>query len=149
MHVSLLLLGSLGLASARVHPYMYGVPVVEAGIDDIPTDFMEAAFDNTTSPLTANSTSSLPAFTTPTPTAPATPGFAEPCAVISSAIKAMPSNARKVVPAELGMRCLESVPLDKAGNVKLIDDLKLYLAWQSNLAYLKNPPPEYTEVPVS
>jgi hypothetical protein len=149
MHVSLLLLGSLGLASARVHPYMYGVPMVEAGVDDIPTDVMEVASDNTTSTFAVNSTSSLPAFTTPTPTVPATPGLAEPCAIISSVIKAMPSDARKVVPAELGMRCLESVPLDKAGNIKLIDELKLYLTWQSNLAYIKNPPPEYTEDPVS
>lgn len=139
----------MGLVSARVHPFMYGVPVVEAGVEDIPEDVIEAASDNTTTPFAANSTSSLAAFTTSIPVAPATPGLAEPCAVISSAINAIPSGVRKVVPAELGMQCLESVPLDKAGNVKLIDDLELYLAWHSNLAYLKNPPPEYTDDPVN
>ena len=69
----------------------------------------------------------------------------EPCAAISSAIAAAPPGARKVVPAELGMKCLASVPLDKEGNVKLIDDVKLFVKWQSNIAYLKNPPANYTE----
>ncbi|KAF2704121.1 hypothetical protein K504DRAFT_390754 [Pleomassaria siparia CBS 279.74] len=142
MHSSLLLLGaSLGLASARVRPKMYGVPKVDAGIDDMPDMFagdIMATADNITGTDATNTTA--PGM--PTATAP------EPCAVISSAVAAMPRGARKVVPAELGMRCLETVPLDKDGNIKLIDDLKLYLGWQSNLAYLKNPPPTYTEDPV-
>ena len=58
------------------------------------------------------------------------------------AIAALPSGARPVVPAELGVKCLQSVPLDKEGNVKLIDDLKVMVKWQSNVAYLKNPPKE-------
>ncbi|KAF2797233.1 hypothetical protein K505DRAFT_269916 [Melanomma pulvis-pyrius CBS 109.77] len=145
MRFYFLLLGAyMGLASARVHPYMYGVPkFADADIETevVATDLM-AATDNTTA---TNSTQASPSAA---PTAPSTPGLAEPCAVISSAIQAMPSGARKVVPAELGMLCLESVPVDKDGNIQLIDDLKLYLQWQSNLAYLKNPPPTYTEDPV-
>ena len=58
----------------------------------------------------------------------------EPCAAITKAISAAPPGARKVVPAELGVMCLQSVPLDKAGNIKLIDDIKLFAKWQSNLA---------------
>jgi hypothetical protein len=68
--------------------------------------------------------------------------------MVSSALAALPSEARRVVPADLGLQCLESVPLDKDGNILLINELKLYLQWQSNLAYLRNPPPEYTEAPV-
>jgi hypothetical protein len=64
------------------------------------------------------------------------------------AIAALPSGARPVVPAELGVKCLQSVPLDKEGNVKLIDDIKVMVKWQSNIAYLKNPPQDYTEEPI-
>jgi hypothetical protein len=72
----------------------------------------------------------------------------EPCAVVSSALAAMPAGTRMVVPAELGVQCLQSVPLDKEGNVQLIDDIKLFVKWQSNVAYLKDPPADYTEEPV-
>jgi hypothetical protein len=44
--------------------------------------------------------------------------------------------------------CLMSVPLDTAGNIKLIDDIKLFTKWQSNVAYLKTPPTYYTEEPL-
>ena len=137
----MLLGASIGLASARIHPYMmYGVPKLDAGIDEIVDPDRNVAATNTTS---TNSTQPRPTIA-----APATPALAEPCAVISSAIQSMPSGARKVVPAELGIMCLQSVPLDKDGNIKLLDDLKLYLQFQSNLAYLKNPPRDYTEAPV-
>lgn len=145
MYTSLWLLGAfLGIATARSSPYMlYGVPrggpdvdVNEIAIADavISSDNGTQASDGVTAPSA-----------TPAPTAPSTPGLAEPCAVVSSAVKAIPSGTRKVIPAELGMQCLQSVPLDNVGNIQLIDDLKLYLEWQSNLAFLKNPPPEYTE----
>lgn len=146
MRSSLLLLGaSLGFASARSNPYMlYGVPKGGPDVEAAVVDAVSAAADNTT--LASNTTQS-PAPTL-APTAPSTPGLAEPCAVVSSAVQAIPSGSRKVIPAELGVQCLQSVPLDKDGNIKLIDDLKLYIAWQSNLAFLKNPPPDYTEQPV-
>ncbi|RMZ70259.1 peptidase S41 family [Pyrenophora seminiperda CCB06] len=78
-------------------------------------------------------------------TTPSSSSGTEPCAVLSRTLAAMPSGARPVVPAELGVSCLQSVPLDKAGNVELIDDLKVFVKWQSNVAYLRNPPKEYTE----
>lgn len=143
MRYTLFLLASSGLASARVHPYLYGVPKAPGtDIDEQAGADVVSTVDNTTS------TNSTRPSTTPVPIAPATPGLAEPCAVISSAIAAMPTEARKIVPAELGVQCLQSVPLDKDGNMKLIDDLKLYLEWQSNVAFLKNPPQDYTEDPV-
>ncbi|KAF2122064.1 hypothetical protein BDV96DRAFT_136935 [Lophiotrema nucula] len=134
---ALFLLGaSTRLATGRVHPYPYGVPKADGvDVDEVGAQLLAAS----------NSTASNGTQATPAPTAPATPALAEPCAMISSAIDALPTGARKVVPAELGLMCLQSVPLDKEGNIKLIDDLKLYLGWQSNLAYLKNPPPDYTE----
>ncbi|KAF2685623.1 peptidase S41 family protein [Lentithecium fluviatile CBS 122367] len=150
MHSSLLLVGaSLGFVAARSSPYMlYGVPRGGPDIDInevADTDVLvDTAADNTTIPSNTTQAPSISAA----PTAPSTPGLAEPCAVVSSAVSALPSGTRKVVPAELAVQCLQSVPLDRDGNVKLIDDLKLYLQWQSNLAFLKNPPPEYTELPV-
>ncbi|KAF2007965.1 hypothetical protein P154DRAFT_453317, partial [Amniculicola lignicola CBS 123094] len=142
MHIPILILGTAaGLASARVRPYMYGVPMAPGtDVNDVAEVQLLAATNSTT-----NMTEPRP---TAAPAANSTTGSAQPCAVISSSLQAMPSGARKVVPAELGLQCLQSVPVDKEGNVKLIDDLKLYLAWQSNLAYLKNPPPDYTEAPV-
>jgi hypothetical protein len=124
---------------------MYGVPdYPELDMSEIMTqadvDVMVAA---------AESDSSV-ATTAQSATSAATSGAAgqEPCAVISKALAALPSGARPIVPAELGVQCLQSVPLDKEGDMKLIDDMKLYVKWQSNIAYLKNPPAGYTEKPV-
>lgn len=61
---------------------------------------------------------------------------------------ALPIGASRVVPAQLGLQCLQSVPLDTEGNIKLLEELNLYLEWQSNIAYLRNPPAEYTEDPI-
>lgn len=98
---------------------------------------------NENSTVSVDSTDTL----SPTVSSLATSGQ-EPCAVLSQAIAAMPSGARSIVPAQLGVQCLESVPLDKEGNTKLIDELKLVAKWQSNIAFLKNPPQAYTEEPV-
>lgn len=124
---------------------MYGVPnYPELDMNEVMTqadvdEMVAAAEDTTTASTTALSTNS----TTPSGTI-----GQEPCAVVSSAISALPSGARPVIPAELGARCLQSVPLDKDGNMRLIDDMKLFVKWQSNVAYLKNPPQEYKEKPV-
>ncbi|KAF2444240.1 peptidase S41 family protein [Karstenula rhodostoma CBS 690.94] len=141
---TMLLSASLGLVAAKSNPYMlYGVPKGPGiDIDELQNmdsfDVVSAAVDNST----------RPSNTTQPPTMPNTPGLAEPCAAVSSALQAIPSGSRKVIPAELAVRCLQSVPLDQTGNMQLIDDLKLYLEWQSNIAFLKNPPAEYTEQPV-
>ncbi|KAF1920546.1 hypothetical protein BDU57DRAFT_18030 [Ampelomyces quisqualis] len=147
MHSSIVLLSAYcGLsAAAGPFPWMYGVPdypnldmkdvMTEADVDVL----LAAAGDTNTAAAAVQSNNSA------TPSA--TSGQ-EPCAVISSALAAMPPGARPIVPAELGMRCLQSVPLDKEGNMKLIDEMMLYVKWQSNVAYLKDPPAGYTEKPV-
>ncbi|KAL6709502.1 hypothetical protein ACN47E_001437 [Coniothyrium glycines] len=141
---SSVLLGTLcSLAAANPHPWMYGVPdYPDLDMEEVMTqadiDLMMVAADNSTT-ITITATNS----TTPT----ASSGQA-PCAVISSALAAMPAGARKIVPAELGVQCLQSVPLDRQGNAQLVDDIKLYVKWQSNIAYLKNPPQGYNEQPV-
>jgi hypothetical protein len=147
MHSSVLLLGVYcGLSTAaNPHPWMYGVPdYPDLDINEIITqadvnDLVATAEDISTALTTAESTNA---------TSPSTTAGQEPCAVISSAIAALPSGARPIVPAELGVRCLQSVPIDRDGDMRLIDDMKLLVKWQSNLAYLKNPPPEYNEKPV-
>ncbi|KAL1602739.1 hypothetical protein SLS60_006160 [Paraconiothyrium brasiliense] len=145
-----LLSASLALAAAKSNPYMlYGVPKGPSiDIDEMENmtslDVVSAAVDNSTRP----SKTSQPPKTTSIPTMSDIPGLAEPCAAVSSAVKAVPSGNRKVIPAELAVKCLQSVPLDQKGNMQLIDDLKLYLEWQSNIAFLKNPPADYTEQPL-
>jgi hypothetical protein len=147
MRSSNLLFGILcGLTTANPHPWMYGVPEYpDLDMNEVMTqadvDLMMAAAENSTT--TSSSTEALNS---------ANPSSAssgqDPCAVVSMAIAALPSGARPIVPAELGVQCLQSVPLDQEGNVKLIDDLKLMVKWQSNIAYLKNPPEGYNEEPL-
>jgi hypothetical protein len=143
---SILLVGAYcGLsAAAGPFPWMYGVPdYPDLGLDEIMTD---ADVDTILAPvedvIPTSATQSDKVLVS------AVADGREPCAVISSAIAAMPSGSRPIVPAELGVRCLQSVPLDKEGDVRLIDDLKLFVKWQSNIAYLKKPPADYTEEPV-
>lgn len=124
---------------------MYGVPdYPELDMNEVMTQadvevMLAAAESDSTVAATAQSATSA-----------ATSGTAgqEPCAVISKALAALPSGSRPIVPAELGVQCLQSVPLDPDGDMKLIDDMKLFVKWQSNIAYLKNPPADYTEKPV-
>jgi hypothetical protein len=40
---------------------------------------------------------------------------------------ALPSGAGMVVPAETGIMCLQSAPVDKDGDIELMDNLKVYL----------------------
>ena len=140
-----ILLFILGLASARNHPYLYGVP----WFPDLEVQHLS---EIESSDATANTTKNANSTQAPPPTKASAvalkAGLAEPCAIVSSALAALPSTARRVVPAELGFQCLQSVPLDKEGNLLLIEELKLYLQWQSNLAYIKNPPIDYSEEPV-
>lgn len=132
---------SFGLTVAgNPHPWMYGVPdYPDLDMEEVMTQAgVELLSEVASSASSTASNATLPSNTT------ASAGQ-EPCAAISSAIAAVPAGARKVIPAELGMKCLMSVPLDKEGNVKLIDEVKLFVRWQSNIAYLKNPPTNYTE----
>ena len=75
---------------------------------------------------------SLPIEDTPTDTEP-------PCGAISKLV----TNDKRVVPVDLALRCLRSVPLDKEGNLLQLAGLKSMVEFQSDLSYLKYPPPGY------
>ncbi|KAF2183866.1 hypothetical protein K469DRAFT_667597 [Zopfia rhizophila CBS 207.26] len=72
-----------------------------------------------------------------------------PCQSVSSMSSAFislyPSATAALVPAQAAEDCLKSVPLDKDEDKALIEELMYYLSWQSNLAYLVDPPEGYTE----
>lgn len=71
------------------------------------------------------------------------PSATQPCAAVSSlqAAAAASGSSRSLrIPASLGHQCLLSVPVDKNGDVQLIDELKLYLQWNTDTAYLSNLP---------
>lgn len=49
------------------------------------------------------------------------------------------------VPAQVAWDCIQSVPLNTASALELVNTIKPYLNWQSTTSYLKNPPAEYAE----
>jgi hypothetical protein len=51
------------------------------------------------------------------------------------------------VPASTAIDCLLTVPFNATDGLLLLESLKPYLQWQSTLAYLKNPPPDYWREP--
>ena len=140
----------MDVCKARLDYLLILIYALRYGVPDFPDMVMEEVMTEAgvelLSEAASNATSTASNATLPSNTTASTSG--EPCAAISSAIAAAPPGARKVVPAELGAKCLMSVPLDKEGNIKLIDDVKLFVKWQSNTAYLKSPPANYTEKPV-
>lgn len=73
----------------------------------------------------------------------------QPCAAVSSAsasfMAAYPAATAAYVPADIAEACLASVPLNKDEDMALIEELMLYLSWQSNIEYLLHPPAGYTE----
>ncbi|KAI0384399.1 hypothetical protein F5Y04DRAFT_228519 [Hypomontagnella monticulosa] len=72
----------------------------------------------------------------PTPT--------EPCAVVSRSWAAQISaTATPIVEASIAYECLNSVPIDKDGALKFIDELIPYVEWQSDTAFKKHPPADY------
>ncbi|KAF6822631.1 peptidase s41 family protein [Colletotrichum musicola] len=75
---------------------------------------------------------------TKTPTAAA-------CAIVSSswAVQASSRNPAPTVEAKLADDCLKSVPFHKTEALELVDSLRPYLEWQSDLAFVKNPPKDY------
>lgn len=63
----------------------------------------------------------------------------EPCALISALAAANVTTFE----ADIAMACLQSVPVDVAGDVDLIDGIKVLFQFQSTLPYLSDPPPGY------
>ncbi|ORY07131.1 hypothetical protein BCR34DRAFT_28177 [Clohesyomyces aquaticus] len=72
-----------------------------------------------------------------------------PCQSVSSMSSAFmsmyPSATAALVPAQPAQDCLRSVPLQKEEDLLLIEEMTYYISWQSNLAYLVDPPDGYTE----
>ncbi|KAF2786169.1 hypothetical protein K505DRAFT_260463 [Melanomma pulvis-pyrius CBS 109.77] len=56
-----------------------------------------------------------------------------------------PSATAALVPAQAAEDCLKSVPVDVQENQALIEEMQYFIDWQSNLAWIENPPAGYTE----
>ncbi|PNP42307.1 hypothetical protein TGAMA5MH_05989 [Trichoderma gamsii] len=68
----------------------------------------------------------------------------EPCAQVSSLWAAqIGATATPTVAASLAHACLNTIPLHKEPGIELIDALEPYLKWQSDSAYLADPPADY------
>ncbi|KAK4919039.1 hypothetical protein LTR49_013210 [Elasticomyces elasticus] len=63
----------------------------------------------------------------------------EPCALLSAAA----ANGIHKLDAGIAMACLQSIPVDVEGDIQEIQGLKVLVQFQSDLAYLKDPPPGY------
>ena len=68
-----------------------------------------------------------------------------PCAQVSASVATQASAATPTVAAKLAYDCITSVPLNQTAAVKLLDGIVPYFRWQSNTAWLKDPPAEYAE----
>lgn len=78
-----------------------------------------------------------------TTTSVGTPTGAACSAVSASWAAQLAATATPTVEAKLAYDCINSAPLNKAAALKFIDELKPYLEWQSDLAFLKDPPADY------
>ncbi|KAF2263646.1 hypothetical protein CC78DRAFT_518116 [Lojkania enalia] len=56
-----------------------------------------------------------------------------------------PQATLALVPVPAAEDCLKSVNIDKQEDLLLIEELQNYVSWQSNLAYLSEPPKDYNE----
>ncbi|OAP63679.1 hypothetical protein AYL99_02906 [Fonsecaea erecta] len=81
------------------------------------------------------------------PRATGTSPLASACAKASSAssqyLVDQPEATRVYVPAELAYDCMRSVPNYQEPAMRLLNSLQTYLEFQSDKAYLLNPPPGY------
>lgn len=92
-----------------------------------------------------------PKPTNSTTTAAPTPTATEPCVVARDAYTSQVSASPGVVPtmaASQAYECLKSVPVHKEPAIRLLEELKPFLEWQSDQAFLKNPPSGYPYPPV-
>jgi hypothetical protein len=85
----------------------------------------------------------VPADLVPFPTLTKRADSQEPCAEVSAswaAYQAAPTSASPAiakVPAKVAYDCLQSVPLDRDGNIKQIEEFKLFLQFHSTTSWLK------------
>lgn len=75
-------------------------------------------------------------------------GTGQPCARIANAVESAIRFDRVAVPAELAYECLTSVPVGRTEALGTIDALLKMVQFQSNLAYLRDPPEGYENPPV-
>lgn len=75
-------------------------------------------------------------------------GTGQPCGRIAAAVETSSSFYTVAVPAELAYDCLTSVPLRPLAALATIDGIVKMVQFQSNLAYLENPPDGYDNPPV-
>ncbi len=75
-------------------------------------------------------------------------GTGQPCGRIAAAVETSSSLYRVAVPAELAYECLTSVPFRSFAALLAIDGIVKMVQFQSNLAYLENPPEGYNNPPV-
>ncbi|KAH6645224.1 hypothetical protein BKA67DRAFT_498353, partial [Truncatella angustata] len=67
------------------------------------------------------------------------------CALVSSAWAAQHvATATPTIEASIGYECLNSVPIAKDAAIKFINEIVPYLEWQSDTAFKKNPPADYS-----
>ncbi|KAF4629086.1 hypothetical protein G7Y89_g9059 [Cudoniella acicularis] len=74
------------------------------------------------------------------------PSGSAPCAVVSSSASAQLATARAAqatIDAQLAFDCLNSVSLRVKEAMDLVDTVRSYIEWQSDSAYLKDPPADY------
>jgi hypothetical protein len=67
------------------------------------------------------------------------------CAEVAAAVAAQPATTTPSVDAKLAYDCITSVPLHKDEALHLLEGVVPYFRWQSNTAWLKDPPAEYAE----
>jgi hypothetical protein len=72
-----------------------------------------------------------------------------PCQSVSSMssefMSYYPTATAALVPAQAAEDCLKSVPVDVKEDEALIEEMQYFVDWQSNLAWIENPPTGYTE----
>jgi hypothetical protein len=74
-------------------------------------------------------------------------GTGEPCAQIARAVENGSTAVRISVPAQLAYNCLTSVPVKPKAALGTVDIIKKMVQFQSNLAFLRNPPQDYDNAP--
>ncbi|KAK5714801.1 hypothetical protein LTR17_017048 [Elasticomyces elasticus] len=63
----------------------------------------------------------------------------EPCAQLSIAV----AQNTSMLDAGIAVACLQSIPVDVDGDIQEIEGLKVLVQFQSDIAYLKDPPPGF------
>ncbi|KZM19878.1 serine-type peptidase [Ascochyta rabiei] len=68
-----------------------------------------------------------------------------PCAQVSASVAAQKTVATPTVAARLAYECITSVPFNQTAALALVDGVVPYFKWQSNTAFVKDPPEECAE----